>query len=945
MINNPSESLLVLFFFVFLPMKMVMAQNNTTVPVNVGVILDLDDGVNKMALSCINMSLSDFYAIHGGQYKTRLFLTIRNSKQDVVVAAAAGLDLVKNIEVKAILGPTTSMQSTFVIDMAAKAQVPIISFTASSPSLSFLGSPYFFRATQNDTTQVKAISAIVKAFGWKTVVPVYVNNEFGRGIVPSLIDALTAIDARVPYWSAISPTTTDVEIGEELYKLMTMQTRVFIVHMSPTLGSRLFLIANKLGMMSPGYVWLITDGLANCLSSMNLSVFDSMQGVLGVQPYVPRTKELMSFQTRFKRKFMQDNPDDMVNADLNVYGFWAYDATTALAIAVEKAGTINLGFQKPNVSRNSTDLENLGVSLSGPNLLQALSNSSFKGLSGNFSFVNGQLKSSPYQIINVNGDGVRGIGFWTAENGLIRKLNTLTNSTTSMYSTSNSSLAPIIWPGEVTSISKGWEIPTKGKRLRIGVPANSGYTVFVKVTKDPTTNSSNFEGYCVDVFAAVVSMLPYALPFDYFPFEISENKTYDELVDQVYFGKYDAVVGDVTIRLNRSNYVDFTLPYTESGVSMIVPVKDDKNKNAWAFLKPLTWDLWIACFCFFVYTGFVIWFLEHRINEEFRGPPLYQVGTSFWFSFSTMVFAHRERPLSNLSRFVIVIWCFVVLILTQSYTASLASLLTVQKLQPTVTDVKELIKSSAYIGYPQGSFVLGLVKHLGFDESKLLAFDSPEKLNTLFTKGSGNGGIVAAFDEVPYLKLFLSKHCSKYTTVEPTFKTDGFGFVFPRGSPLVSDVSRAILNVTEAETMKKIEGYWFDKEASCPDSNTFISSNSLGIGSFWGLFLITGGVSVLALLIYLIMFIYEQWDVITSPDSRPLRQRAVALFWNFYNRDSSSYPMIRKQVNDQEVQLTEPSPSTHSVQTEFSGKKYDDQNLNDQQPLQEEISSSPFKST
>ncbi|KAJ8758795.1 hypothetical protein K2173_000516 [Erythroxylum novogranatense] len=912
MINNPSESLLVLFFFFFLPMKMVMAQNSTTVPVNVGVILDLDDGVNKMALSCINMSLTDFYTIHGGQYKTRLLLTIRNSKQDVVVAAAAGLDLVKSIEVKAILGPTTSMQSTFVIDMAAKAQVPIISFTASSPTLSFLGSPYFFRATQDDTTQVKAISAIVKAFGWRTAVPVYVNNEFGRGIVPSLTDALTEIDARVPYRSAISPTATDDEIGEELNNLTAMQTRVFIVHMTPTLGSRLFLIANKLGMMSPGYVWIITDGLANFLSSMNLSVFDSMQGVLGVKPYVPRTKELMSFQNRFKRKFMQDNPD-IVNADLNVYGFWAYDATTALAIAVEKAGTINLGCQKPNVSRNSTDLENLGVSLSGPNLLQALSNSSFKGLSGNFSFVNGQLKSSPYQIINVNGDGVRGIGFWTAENGLIRKLNTPINSSTSANSASKSSLAPIMWPGEVNSISKGWQIPTKGKRLRIGVPVRSGFPEFVKVTKDPTTNPSNFEGYCIDVFDTVVSMLPYPLPFDYLPFEISGNKTYDELVDQCYQQKYDAVVGDVTIRLNRSNYVDFTLPYTESGVSMIVPVKDDKNKNAWAFLKPLTGDLWVACFCFFVYTGFVIWVLEHRINEEFRGPPLYQVGTSFWFSFSTMVFAHRERPLSNLSRFVIVIWCFVVLILTQSYTASLASLLTVQKLQPTVTDVKELIKSSAYIGYPQGSFVLGLVKHLGFDESKLLAFDSLEKLNTLFTKGSGNGGIVAAFAIVPYSKLFLSKHCSKYTTVEPTFKTDGFGFAFPRGSPLVSDVSRAILGVTEGGTMKNIEEKWFGKEGSCPDTGTSISSNSLGIESFWGLFLITGGVSFLAILIYLIMFIYEQWDVITSPDSRSLRQRAVALFWNFYNRDSSSYPMIRKQVNGQQVQLTKPSPSAQSV--------------------------------
>lgn len=88
--------------------------------------------------------------------------------------------------------------------------------------------------------------------------------------------------------------------------------------------------------------------------------------------------------------------------------------------------------------------------------------------------------------------------------------------------------------------------------------------------------------------------------------------------------------------------MDFTLPYTESGVSMIVPIKDDKSKKAWVFLKPLTWDLWVTSGCFFIFVGFVVWVLEHRINDDFRGPPHHQIGTSFWYSFSTMVFAHSK---------------------------------------------------------------------------------------------------------------------------------------------------------------------------------------------------------------------------------------------------------------------------------------------------------------
>ena len=102
------------------------------------------------------------------------------------------------------------------------------------------------------------------------------------------------------------------------------------------------------------------------------------------------------------------------------------------------------------------------------------------------------------------------------------------------------------------------------------------------------------------------------------------------------------MVGDTTIIANRSLYVDFTLPYTESGVSIIVPIIDKRSKNAWVFLKPLTWDLWVTSACFFVFIGFVIWVLEHRVNEDFRGPPSNQVGTILWFSFSTMVFAQSN---------------------------------------------------------------------------------------------------------------------------------------------------------------------------------------------------------------------------------------------------------------------------------------------------------------
>jgi hypothetical protein len=78
------------FLFIILSERMFLGNaQNTTVLVDVGVVLDMDTWNGKMAWSCINMALSDFYASYP-DYKTRLRLNIRDSKRDVVGAAAAG---------------------------------------------------------------------------------------------------------------------------------------------------------------------------------------------------------------------------------------------------------------------------------------------------------------------------------------------------------------------------------------------------------------------------------------------------------------------------------------------------------------------------------------------------------------------------------------------------------------------------------------------------------------------------------------------------------------------------------------------------------------------------------------------------------------------------------------------------------------------------------------
>ncbi|GMI98606.1 hypothetical protein HRI_003529900 [Hibiscus trionum] len=110
----------------------------------------------------------------------------------------------------------------------------------------------------------------------------------------------------------------------------------------------------------------------------------------------------------------------------------------------------------------------------------------------------------------------------------------------------------------------------------------------------------------------------------------------------------------------------------------------------WIFLQPLSGGMWITTTVFFVFTGFVVWLIERSINNEFQGSPWEQVGMIFWYSFSTLVFAYKEKLLSNLSKFVVIIWMFAVLVITSSYTATLASMLTVQRIQLSSREEKKL---------------------------------------------------------------------------------------------------------------------------------------------------------------------------------------------------------------------------------------------------------------
>lgn len=74
------------------------------------------------------------------------------------------------------------------------------------------------------------------------------------------------------------------------------------------------------------------------------------------------------------------------------------------------------------------------------------------------------------------------------------------------------------------------------------------------------------------------------------------------------------IVADITIMSSRADVADFSHPYTESGVVLVV--RNTKPFDMWTFIKPLRWDLWLAIILACILMGIVLRVLEQRVTRN-----------------------------------------------------------------------------------------------------------------------------------------------------------------------------------------------------------------------------------------------------------------------------------------------------------------------------------------
>ncbi|XP_023640875.1 glutamate receptor 3.5 isoform X2 [Capsella rubella] len=782
--------------------------------VNVGALFTYDSFIGRAAKPAFLAAIEEINLDQSILRGTKLNIVFQDSNCSGFIGTMGVLQLMEN-KVVAAIGPQSSGIGHIISHLANELHVPLLSFAATDPTLSSLQFPYFLRTTQNDNFQMKAIADFVSYCRWREVVAIFVDNEYGRNGVSVLGDALAKKRAKISYKAALTPGADNSSISSLLASVNLMESRIFVVHVNPDSGLNIFSVAKSLGMMGSGYVWITTDWLLTALDSMeplDAKTMGLLQGVVAFRHYTPESEKKRTFKEKWEnfRSKKRSRSDDGFNS----YALYAYDSVWLVARALDfffsQGNTVTFSHD-PNLSNTNDSnikLSALDVFNEGERFLQAILEINYTGLTGKIEFDSEKDRMNPaYDILNIKSTGPQRVGYWSNYTGFSVVPPETLYSKPSNTSAKNQRLNEIIWPGEVSKPPRGWVFPDNGKPLKIGVPNRVSYKNYVSKDKNPL----GVKGYCIDIFEAAIQLLPYPVPRTYILYgDGKKNPSYDNLISEVAGNSFDVAVGDVTIITNRTKFVDFTQPFMESGLVVVAPVKGAKS-SPWSFLKPFTIEMWAVTGALFLFVGAVIWILEHRFNEEFRGPPRRQIITVFWRE-------HSEHAWELTSR---------------------------------IEGMDTLITSNEPIGVQDGSFAWKyLVSELNIAPSRIIQLKDEEEYLSALQRGPRGGGVAAIVDELPYIKALLSNSNCKFRTVGQEFTRTGWGFAFQRDSPLAVDMSTAMLQLSEEGKLEKIRQKWLTYDHECTMQISDTENYQISVQSFWGLFLICGIVWFIALTLF-----------------------------------------------------------------------------------------------
>jgi polar amino acid transport system substrate-binding protein len=271
----------------------------------------------------------------------------------------------------------------------------------------------------------------------------------------------------------------------------------------------------------------------------------------------------------------------------------------------------------------------------------------------------------------------------------------------------------------------------------------------------------------------------------------------------------DVSIGALTITAEREDRIDFTQPFFLSQLALAVktaPVGD--GVRSWIG-RLLVWNFWrivIGLLASLVLVAILIWALEHKGNpKEFGGEGKVHrgIGSALWWSAVTMTTVGYGdlAPRSAAGRLVAIAWMFISLLLVSWFTASIASILTAERLDTGSGSL--VVRAGDDLRRLRVAVIAGTSSedYLIRRQIDYLRVPSKGLLSSLL-----EGRAQAVLGDAPTLRYVARNepYAGKVTVLPANFQTEPYGIALRDGSPWRKPVDRALLRRIAAPAWREL---------------------------------------------------------------------------------------------------------------------------------------------